>query len=120
VISNNEVSAQSNNQENSQVLAELIANLTQAQNTVSSNNSTVATAQLTAIIGELSDILGKITTDNDGQYLDEHAHLFTHNGHTHTVTHIHPHHADHHSHHQSWTEKHYIFDPSNCKPGRMC
>ena len=30
-ISNNEVSAQSNNQENDQVLAELIANLTQAQ-----------------------------------------------------------------------------------------
>jgi archaellum component FlaF (FlaF/FlaG flagellin family) len=109
--SNNEVSAQSNNQENSQVLAELIANLTQAQNTVSSNNSTVATAQLTAIIGELSDILGKITTDNDGQYLDTHTHFFTHNGHTH---------ADHHSHHESWTEKHHIFDPSNCKPGRMC
>ena len=118
--SNNEVSAQSNNQENSQVLAELIANLTQAQNTISSNNSTVATAQLTAIIGKLSDILGKITTDNDGQYLDTHTHFFTHNGHTHTVTHTHPHHADHHSHHESWTEKHHIFDPSNCKPGRMC
>ena len=98
----------------------MIANLTQAQNTVSNSNSTVATAQLTTIIGELSDILGKITTDNDGQYLDEHTPLFTHNGHTHTVTHPHPHHADHHSHHQSWTEKHHIFDPSNCKPGRMC
>lgn len=117
---NNEVSAQTNNQENSQIPAQLIANLTQAQNTVSSDNSTVATAQLTAVIGELSDILGKITTDNNGQYLDEHTHFFTHKGHTHTVTHTHPHHADHHSHHPSWTEKHHIFDPSNCKPGRMC
>jgi hypothetical protein len=31
----NEVSVQTNNQENSQALAQLIANLTQAQNTVS-------------------------------------------------------------------------------------
>jgi archaellum component FlaF (FlaF/FlaG flagellin family) len=118
--SNNEVSAQTNNQENSQVLAQLIQNLTQAQNTVSTDNSTVSTTQLTAIIGELSDILGKITTDNNGQYLDEHTHFFTHKDHTHTVTHTHPHHSDHHSHHQSWTEKHHIFDPGNCKPGRMC
>ncbi len=117
---NSEVSAQTNNQENSHVLAQLIENLTQAQNTVSSDNSTVATTQLTAIIGELSDILGKITTDNNGQYLDEHTHFFTHKEHTHTVTHTHPHHSDHHSHHQSWTEKHHIFDTSNCKPGRMC
>ena len=118
--SNNEVSAQTNNQENSQVLAQLIQNLTQAQNTVSSDNSTVATTQLTAIIGELSDMLGKITTDNNGQYLDEHTHHISHKDHAHTVTHTHPHHSDHHSHHQSWTEKHHIFDPSNCKPGRMC
>jgi hypothetical protein len=118
--SNNEVSAQTNNQENSQILAQLISNLTQAQNTVSSSNSTAATPQLTAIIGELSDILGKITTDNNGQYLDEHTHVFNHKGHAHTVTHTHPHHADHHSHHQSWTEKHHIFDPSDCKPGLMC
>jgi archaellum component FlaF (FlaF/FlaG flagellin family) len=118
--SNSEVSAQTNNQENSQVLAQLIENLTQAQNTVSSDNSTVATTQLTSIIGELSDILGKITTDNNGPYLDEHTHFFTHKDHTHTVTHTHPHHSDHHSHHQSWTEKHHIFDPSNCKPGLMC
>jgi hypothetical protein len=110
---NSEVSAQTNNQENSQ-------DLTQAQNTVSSDNSTVATTQLTSIIGELSDILGKITTDNNGQYLDEHTHFFTHKDHTHTVTHTHPHHSDHHSHHPSWTEKHHIFDPSNCKPGLMC
>lgn len=82
----------------------MIANLTQAQNTVSSDNSTVATAQLTAVIGELSDILGKITTDNNGPYLEEHAHFFTHKGHTHTVTQTHPHHADQHTHHPSWTK----------------
>lgn len=97
----------------------MISNLTQAQSAVSNNNSSLATTQLTSIIGELSDILGKITTENDGQHLDEHTHFFTHKDHTHTVTHTHPHHSDHHSHH-SWTEKHHIFDPSDCKPGLMC
>lgn len=108
------------NNENAKVLEQLVQNLTQAQSTVSNNNSELATTQLTAIIGELSDIIGKITTDNDGQYLDTHTHYFTHKGHVHTVTHTHPHHADHHGHHESWTEKHHIFDPKNCKPGLMC
>jgi hypothetical protein len=110
----------SGNADNTQILDQLITNLTQAQNTVSNNNSELATTQLTSIIGELSDIIGKITTDNDGKYLDTHTHVFNHKGHTHTVTHTHPHHADHHSHHESWFDKHHIYDPSNCKPGLMC
>ena len=109
-----------NNEENTKTLEQLAANLTQAQSTISNNNSELATAQLTAIIGELSDMIGRITTDNNGQYLDTHTHYFTHKGHVHTVTHTHPHHADHHGHHESWTEKHHIFDPKNCKPGLMC
>lgn len=108
------------NNENTKALEQLAQNLTLAQNTISNNNSELATSQLTAIIGELSDIIGKITTDNNGQYLDTHTHYFTHKGHVHTVTHAHPHHADHHGHHESWTEKHHIFDPKNCKPGLMC
>jgi len=77
--------------------------------------------QLTSIIGELSDILGKVTTDENGQYLDGHTHFFSHKGHTHTVTHKHPHNADHHHHdHGNWFERHHIFNPSDCKPGRMC
>ncbi len=113
-------SSSSSNEENTRVLEQLVTNLTQAQNTVSNNNSELATTQLTAIIGELSDIIGKIATNNDGQYLDTHTHYINHHGHAHTVTHTHPHHADHHSHHESWTEKHHIFDPSHCKPGLMC
>jgi C-terminal processing protease CtpA/Prc len=112
--------ADSSNNDNTQILDQLITNLTQAQNTVSNNNSELATTQLTSIIGELSDIIGKITTDDDGKYLDTHTHFFNHKGHAHTVTHTHPHHADHHSHHESWFDKHHIFDPSNCKPGLMC
>jgi len=116
-----EAFAQTNNNGNAQVLEQLISNLTQAQSTVSNNDSSAATTQLTTIIAELSDILGKITTDNDGKHLDEHTHFFTHKDHVHTVTHSHPHHSDHHSHsHQSWTEKHHIFDPNDCAPGRMC
>lgn len=121
-LKNFEASAQASdsNDENTRILDQLITNLTQAQSTVSNNNSELATTQLTAIIGELSDIIGKITTDNNGKYLDTHTHFFNHKGNAHTVTHTHPHHADHHSHHESWTEKHHIFDPSNCKPGLMC
>ncbi len=118
-----EVSGQastSSNEENTRVLDQLITNLTQAQSTVANNNSELASTQLTAIIGELSDIIGKITTNNNGQYLDTHTHFFNHKGHAHSVTHTHPHHSDHHGHHESWTEKHHIFDPSNCKPGLMC
>src|SRR5690606_34578462 len=71
-----EASAQSdsNNEENTRILDQLITNLTQAQNTVSSNNTELTTTQLTSIIGELSDLLGKITTDNNGKYLDTHTH----------------------------------------------
>lgn len=59
-----EVSAQtssstsSSNEENTRVLDQLITNLTQAQSTVSSNNSELASTQLTAIIGVLSDLIG--------------------------------------------------------------
>ena len=113
-------SSSSGNEDNTRILDQLITNLTQAQNTVSNNNSELATAQLTSIIGELSDIIGKITTDNDGKYLDTHTHVVNHKGHAHTVTHTHPHHADHHSHHESWFDKHHIYDPSHCKPGLMC
>ena len=69
--------------------------------------------QLTAIIGELSDILGKVTTDENGENLDEHTHVFVHKGHTHTVTHNHPHHADHH-HHDDWTDS-----ASHIQPERL-
>jgi ABC-type Zn2+ transport system substrate-binding protein/surface adhesin len=74
---------------------------------------------MTAIIGELCDTLGKVTTDENGENMDEHTYVFGHKGHTHTVTHKHPHHADHH-HHEDLTDRHYIFNPNNCKPGRMC
>ena len=122
-LKNFEASAQgssSDNADNTQILDQLITNLTQAQNTVSNNNSELATTQLTSIIGELSDIIGKITADNDGKYLDTHTHVFNHKGHVHTVTHNHPHHNDHHGHHENWFDKHHIYDPSNCKPGLMC
>lgn len=111
--------AQEDNTNQTLVLDQLASNLSQAKAAVASGNSTVVTMQLTGIIGELSDILGKITTDENGQYLDEHTHFFTHNGHTHTVTHKHPHNADHH-HHGDWFERHHIFNPSDCKPGLMC
>jgi hypothetical protein len=75
---------------------------------------------LTGIVGELSDILGKVTTDENGQHLDEHTHFFNHKGHTHTITHEHPHNADHYHHHEDWTTRHHIFNPNDCKPGRMC
>jgi hypothetical protein len=111
--------AQEDNTNQTLVLDQLASNLSQAKAAVASGNSTAVTMQLTGIIGELSDILGKITTDENGQYLDEHTHFFTHNGHTHTVTHKHPHNADHH-HHGDWFERHHIFNPSDCKPGLMC
>lgn len=112
--------AQNNNDENTQVLEQLISNLTKAKNTVSGNDSSVTTPQLTAIIGELSDIIGKITSDNTGQYHDVHTHIFTHKDHPHTVTHSHSHNEGHHSKHPSWFEKHHEADPSKCKPGLMC
>jgi ABC-type transporter Mla subunit MlaD len=118
-ISTNPVYAQMDSSNQTAVIDQLVTNLTQAKEAVGSENSTVVTMQLTAIIGELSDILGKVTTDESGENLDEHTHVFVHKGHTHTVTHQHPHHADHH-HHEDWTDRHHIFNPKDCKPGLMC
>lgn len=118
--SSNPVNAQMDSSNQTAVIDQLVSNLNQAKEAVGSGNSTAVTMQLTAIIGELSDILGKVTTD-DGENNDEHTHFFTHKGHTHTVTHKHPHHADHHHHDNgNWFEKHHIYDPSDCKPGLMC
>src|SRR5918995_1555553 len=106
-ISTNPVYAQMDSSNQTAVIDQLVTNLTQAKEAVGSENSTAVTMQLTAIIGELSDILGKVTTDDNGENLDEHTHVFVHKGHTHTVTHQHPHHADHH-HHEDWTDRHHI------------
>jgi hypothetical protein len=108
-----------NNSTNNQTanLDQLSSNLTQAREAISAGNSTEATAQLTGIIGELSDTIARITSDQNGQYQDEHTHVFTHKDHTHTVTHKHPH---NNNHHQDWTDRHHIFNPSHCPPGRMC
>jgi hypothetical protein len=111
--------AQQDNTNQTLIIDQLVSNLSQAKETVASGNSTAVTIQLTGIIGELSDILGKITTDENGQHLDEHTHFFNHKGHTHTVTHKHPHNTDHH-HQGDWFERHHIFNPNDCKPGRMC
>jgi hypothetical protein len=120
-ISSNPVNAQVDGSNQTAVIDQLVSNLSQAKEAVRGENSTAVTMQLTAIIGELSDILGTVTTDENGENTDEHTHMFVHNGHTHTVTHKHPHHADHHHHDNgNWFEKHHIFNPSDCKPGRMC
>ena len=109
-----------NNSTNKQAtnLDQLASNLTQAREAISAGNSTEATAQLTSVIGELSDTIARITSDQNGQYQDEHTHVFTHKDHTHTVTHKHPHNSN--DHHQDWTDRHHIFNPSHCPPGRMC
>ena len=107
----------SNNQTTATGIDQLTSNLTAARESIASGNTTATTAQLTAIIGELSDILGTVTSDTDGGATDEHTHFFTHKGDTHTVTHKHPHHS---SHHHDWFETHHIFNPSDCKPGLMC
>ncbi len=111
-----------NNISQEAILEQLISNLTQAKTNAANNNTSAAatTSQLTAIIGELSDILGKVTTDNNGQHLDTHTHYFTHNDHAHTVTHTHPHSSDHHGHNTDWFDRHHIFNPKDCKPGLMC
>ncbi len=51
-------------------IGQLISNITQARDAIASGNSTDATSQLTGIIGELSNTLGIMTSDQDGQYLD--------------------------------------------------
>ena len=111
------VYAQTTTANQTMAIDQLTSNITQAKEAIASGNAT-ATAQLTNIIGELSDVLGNITSDKNGQYLDEHTHFFAHKGHTHTVTHKHPHNADHH--HHDWFQRHHIFNPSDCKPGRLC
>jgi hypothetical protein len=107
----------SNNNSQAMAVDQLASNLTQAREAIASGNTTATTAQLTAIIGQLSDILGTVTSDPNGEATDEHTHFFVHKGHTHTVTHTHPHHP---SHHHDWFERRHIFNPSDCKPGRMC
>ncbi|MGA9165977.1 MAG: hypothetical protein WB053_01225, partial [Nitrososphaeraceae archaeon] len=66
------------NQTTATAVEQLTSNLTQARDAVATGNSTLATAQLTGIIGELSDILGGITTDTVGANTDEHTHFFVH------------------------------------------
>jgi outer membrane murein-binding lipoprotein Lpp len=107
----------SNNQTTATSIDQLTSNLTAARESIASGNTTATTAQLTAIIGELSDILGTVTSDTDGAATDEHTHFFTHKDDTHTVTHKHPHHP---SHHHDWFQQHHIFNPSDCTPGLMC
>jgi hypothetical protein len=111
------VDAQANNQTTAETIDQLTANLTQAKQAIASGNTTATTVQLTAIIGELSDILGTVTSDQNAANTDEHTHFFTHKGHTHTVTHKHPHHP---THHHDWFERNHIFNPSDCTPGLMC
>lgn len=109
-----------NNNNNNQTanLGQLEANLTQAREALSSGgNSTETIAQLTSIIGELSDQIATLTSEQNAQYQEEHTHVFTHKDHTHTVTHKHHH---NNNHHQDWTERHHIFNPSHCTPGLMC
>lgn len=107
-------------------IGQLISNITQARDAIASGNSTDATSQLTGIIGELSNTLGIMTSDQDGQYLDQHTHVFVHKGQTHTVTHKHPHNADHHHYPlppippPDWFQQHRIFNPSDCTPGLLC
>jgi hypothetical protein len=76
----------SNNSSQAMAVDQLASNLTQAREAIASGNTTSSTAQLTAIIGQLSDILGTVTSDPNGEATDEHTHFFVHKGHTHTVT----------------------------------
>lgn len=107
-----------NNDNQAANLGQLEANLTQAREALAGGgNSTESIAQLTSIIGELSDQIAALTSEQNAQYHEEHTHVFTHKDHTHTVTHKHPH---NNNHHQDWTERHHIFNPSHCTPGLMC
>jgi outer membrane murein-binding lipoprotein Lpp len=55
--------AQTNNQTTAATIDQLTSNLTQAKESIASGNTNATTARLTAIIGELSDILGTVTSD---------------------------------------------------------
>src|ERR687898_500830 len=90
----NPANAQTNNQTAAATIDQLTSNLTQAREAIASGNTTATTAQLTAIIGQLSDILGTVTSDPNGEATDDHTLFFVHKGHT--VTHTHPHHPSHH------------------------
>lgn len=87
------VYAQTDNNNNNQTanLGQLEANLTQARQALyAGGNSTESIAQLTSIIGELSDQIATLTSEQNAHYQDEHTHVFTYKDHTHTVTHKHP------------------------------
>ena len=64
----------SNNSSQAMAVDQLASNLTQAREAIASGNTT---AQLTAIIGQLSDILGTVTSDPNGEATDEHTHFLS-------------------------------------------
>ena len=67
----------SNNSSQAMAVDQLASNLTQAREAIASGNTTATTAQLTAIIGQLSDILGTVTSDPNGEATDEHTHFLS-------------------------------------------
>jgi hypothetical protein len=115
----NPVYAQNNGGNQTIVVDELTSNLTRAKQALEGGNSTQATVLLTSVIGELDDILSRMTSE-DGPYMDEHTHFFTDGDHVHTVTHKHSHNTNHHHHGDDWTDRHHNFNPKDCKPGLLC
>jgi hypothetical protein len=95
----------------------VLSYITQADTSIAAGNTTDASDKLGVAIGELSNLIGEITSDN-GKYNDTHTHTVTHNGKTTHIVHTHPHNANHH--HDNWFQQHNIYNPSNCKPGLMC
>ena len=55
--------AQTINQTTAATIDQLTSNLTQAKQSIATGNANATTTQLTAIIGELSDILGTVTSE---------------------------------------------------------
>jgi hypothetical protein len=111
--SNPEVLAQ-----NETTMAERVMSyITQAEISITAGNTTDASDKLGLAIGELSNLMGEITSDN-GRYNDTHSHTVTYNDKTTHIVHTHPHHANHH--HDNWFHEHNIYNPSNCTPGLMC
>ena len=112
-IANPEVLAQ-----NETTLADrVLSYITQAETSITAGNNTDASDKLGLAIGEISNLIGEITSDN-GRYNDTHTHTVTHNDKTTHIVHTHPHHANHH--HDNWFHEHNIYNPSNCTPGLMC
>jgi hypothetical protein len=95
----------------------VLSYITQAETSITAGNTTDASDKLGLAIGEISNLIGEITSDN-GRYNDTHTHTVTHNDKTTHIVHTHPHHANHH--HDNWFHEHNIYNPSNCKPGLMC